>query len=207
MSSLTAIEPKITKDNNIRLILGIGYNSQVKHPAFANGEIAKPYSIWRAMLQRCYCAKTQLKQPTYQGCTVDERWHDYQDFAEWFESNEYSGLGYDLDKDLLVHGNKIYSPDTCVFVPRELNSLLTSCKAARGNLPQGVSFLKARKKFMARVRADGKERYLGLFDCPNEAHRAYTTAKEDYVRASALEWQGRIADDVFQALVNWRFVE
>lgn len=177
---------------------GVGFNSKGKHKTNT-----LTYNTWCRMIARCYCAKLHAKQPTYIGCTVDDRWHDFQDFAEWVEGHEYSNHGYQLDKDLLLPGNKVYAPERCVFVPRQLNSLLTSCASARGGLPQGVSLHKTSGRYQAQIRLNGKQEHLGYFDCPNEAYKAYKVAKEAHVKEKALEWQDGIADDVFQALMNW----
>ena len=186
-----------------KLIYGIAYNSKGKHKAAENGKITNAYDTWRAMMRRCYDVKAQEKHPTYLDCSVDERFHDFQDFADWFYDNPYSNLGYHLDKDLLFPSNKIYSPETCCFVPQELNSLLTDHRSARGDLPQGVCLHKSSGKFRARVGVDGKRRSLGCFDCPNEAYQTYKSAKERYVKNKALEWANRIEWNVFVALMNW----
>lgn len=168
-----------------------------------DGRRTGAYRTWFNMLIRCYCPEVQKKHPTYIGCTISRDWQDFQDFAAWYYNQPYSDLGYELDKDLLIPNNKIYSPDTCCFVPSELNSLLTDGAAARGAQPQGVYFFKSRLKYRSQMNKNGKLVCLGCFNCPNEAHQAYKTAKEAYVKEKALEWQDRIADDVFQALMNW----
>lgn len=195
----------ITKASNdmSKLILGVGFNSKGKYKTKIGGAYTSAYSTWRNMLRRAYCQNTRKKQPTYINCSVAERWHDFQGFAEWFENHKYSNCGYQLDKDLLILGNKIYAPDRCVFVPRQLNNLLNGCAAARGQYPQGVCFDKRRNKFQTYINIDGKREHLGYFDCPQEAYNAYKIAKEAYVKEKALEWQDRIADNVFDALMNW----
>lgn len=186
-----------------KLTYGVGYNSEGKHKARENGKRTKSYQTWRDMIRRCYDPKMLKESPTYVGCSVDERWHDFQDFAEWLYDNPYSNLGYHLDKDLLFPNNKIYSPETCCFVPQELNSLLTDRRSARGDLPQGVDFNKASGRFGARVGNNGKSKLLGYFDCPNKAYQAYKLAKERYVKNTALAWANRVEWNVFVALMNW----
>lgn len=181
-----------------KLIYGIGFNSKGNHKANT-----RAYNTWRKMLGRCYCPKYHARQPTYLGCSVDERFHDFQDFGNWFENHEYSDCGYHLDKDLLLPGNKIYAPDRCCFVPRELNNLLTDHGNARGQYKQGVRFHKGWGKFEARIRIDGKLKGLGYFDTGTEAYSAYKVAKEANVKRMANHWQDRIADNVFQALTSW----
>lgn len=185
------------------LLYGIGFNSRREHRANFNGKTTPAYRAWRGMLARCYCPKLQGKYPTYIGCTVDEEWHDFQDFADWFESHKYSGLGYELDKDILQVGNKLYSPNRCCLIPHEINCLLSDSGAARGEYPQGVCFFKKTGKFMSQLRINGKTKYLGSFDCPDEAHQVYKKAKEAYVKEKAFEWEDRIEGRVFQALINW----
>ena len=185
---------------------GKAYNSRGKYKAKTNNSSTLVYRIWQSMVQRCYSPIYQEKYPTYIGCMVADEWLDFQDFAEWFENQYYSGLGYHLDKDLLFPNNKLYSPETCCFIPSELNNLLISCTASRGDYPQGVSFDKSKGKYKAELNINGKKKNLGRFTCPNEAHRVYKKAKEAHVKTKALEWQDRIARDVFDALMSWELV-
>lgn len=187
-----------------KLIYGVGVNTGGKHRAKVNGTKTPAYRAWHSMLRRAYCPKYHEKYPTYIGCSVANDWSEYQAFAEWFENHEYGNHGYDLDKDLLLPGNKIYAPDRCVFVPQQLNKLLTDRGNARGQYMQGVSFDRGRNKFMAQIKINGKPKNLGRFDTELEAYQTYKTTKEANVKNMALEWRDRIDDDVFEALMNWR---
>lgn len=182
---------------------GKAYNSRRKYKTKIKGEHTPAYRTWRNMIKRCYCPKYQKDKPTYIDCSVAHDWHDFQDFAEWYENHEYSNIGYHLDKDLLLPNNKIYSPDRCCFVPVELNSLLTNHANARGRYPQGVSYDKRKSKFSCSVSLNAKGVLLGWFDCPDEAHQVYKETKERYVKNKALEWANRIEWNVFVALMNW----
>ena len=168
-----------------------------------NGKDTEVYSKWRTMIERCYGSKIHLSRPTYAGCTITDEWRDFQDFADWFVSHDYSGYGYQLDKDILIPNNKIYSPDTCCFVPQELNILFTNTRPSRDNCPQGVYFRKEYSRYTAQLAVDGGTKHLGSFGCSNEAHLAYMVAKKAYIKVKALEWQDRIADNVFEALMAW----
>lgn len=190
-----------------KLIYGIGFNSKGEYKVKEGGRNTKSYSHWRNMLERCYNTKRTARNSTYIDCSIDERWHDLQDFSKWFYDHNYSNLGYQLDKDLLLPNNKIYSPDVCCFVPPEINVLLTDRRNARGRHPQGVSWHKRDEVYHAQINLNGKRRHLGYFDCPDEAYQAYKIAKEANVKRMALEWQDRIADNVFQALMNWQLTE
>lgn len=186
-----------------KLTYGVGFNSKIKHKVSVNGKMTKSYNTWHCMMQRSYDPKYHLKRPTYIDCVVDDRWHDFQDFADWYESHNYSELGFALDKDILVPNNKIYSPETCCFLPQEINKLLNDRRNARGLYPQGVIFHKILGRYQAQINLSKTKKHLGYFDCPQEAHQVYKKTKEAYVKEKALEWQGQIADDAFQALMSW----
>lgn len=181
----------------------IFFNSKGTHKATVNGRQTKSYRDWRSMLNRCYSSNLHQKHQTYIGCSVTTDWLDYQGFASWYENHDYSNLGYQLDKDVLSPNSKLYSPETCCFIPSQLNTLLIDSGAARGAYPQGVFFHKASGRLAAQLSIDSKLKHLGLFDCPNEAYQVYKEAKEAHVKKKALEWQDRIADNVFQALMIW----
>lgn len=187
-----------------RLIYGVLYNSGGKYKSRNNNIVTRAYRTWNDMGRRCYSPKYHMLQPTYSDCSVDPRFHDFQDFAHWFYNHKYAYESYQLDKDILFDGNKVYSPATCCFVPQVLNSLLNDCEAIRGDLPQGVSLRKDTGKYRVIFSVKGELRRLGQFDCPIEASKVYKIAKEQYVKEMALEWQDRIAPDVFEALMNWR---
>lgn len=186
-----------------KLAYGVGYNSRGTHKVKIDGKNTAAYSVWQAMLRRCYCLSCKQTHPAYIGCYVCDEWLDFQVFSEWYVSQEHSGLGYQLDKDVLSIDNKMYSPSTCCLIPKELNMLLTDSAATRGEYPQGVSFSKARNKYRSQIRIDGKNKHLGHFNCPQEAHQAYVVAKEANVKRMALEWRGRITPEVFDALMKW----
>lgn len=187
-----------------KLIEGVAYNSMGKHRAFIDGKKTKAYQVWRSMLQRCYDKKFHKDNPTYIGCSVCEEWLDFQNFASWYVDHKYGNLGYQLDKDLLVPNNKVYSPDTCCLIPRDLNVLLIDSRAIRGEYPQGVHFFKPTSRYAVQIRINGKQNYLGLFDTPEEASLVYKTAKEAHVKTKANEWRDRIAPEVYEALMAWR---
>lgn len=192
----------------MRLIYGVGYNSGGKHGSCNElGKKAKIYAIWQGMLKRCYDPKQLQKQPTYIGCSVSEHWHDYQDFAEWYKSHECGDLSYDLDKDLLIPNNKVYSPESCVLVPQELNKILINCGKAKDGSLRGVSFHKRDKRYQSSLRTHNGRRHLGSFDCPDEAYQVYKEAKESYVKERALYWRDRIEAKAFEALMNWQLAE
>ena len=175
-----------------------------------NGKELDSYKCWRGMLERCYSAKCQEKYPTYKGCSVSEGWLYYHNFKNWYNENYYEidGKTSHLDKDILVKGNKVYSPDTCVFVPNFINSLFTKSQKIRGELPIGVYYYKKNKKYKAglRVFKNGKstKKHLGCFDTPNEAFEVYKKAKEEYIKEVADEYKDKIPTKLYEAMYSYK---
>ena len=127
-----------------RRYFGIGYLGEGKYKVCENGKNTKCYDTWNNMLKRCYDSKLHEKFPTYKNCKVCNEWLNYQNFAEWYYNNYYEieEQKMCLDKDILYKGNKIYSPDNCVFVPNNINSLFTKSDKTRGDYPIGSSLHK-----------------------------------------------------------------
>ena len=171
-----------------------------------NGKILDSYKCWCSMLSRCYSAKVQEKHPTYKGCRVCNKWLYYPNFKKWYDNNYYKieNKTSQLDKDILVKGNKIYSPETCVFVPNFINTLFTKCQNSRGAFPVGVHYYKASKKYMARLSVfkDGKKtrKHLGCFNTANEAFEVYKQAKENYIKEVADEYKDKIPSKLYEAM-------
>lgn len=160
----------------------------------------KIYKTWNNMLARCYCKKCQKIHPTYKGCLVLEEWHNFQNFAKWHEENYKEDFA--LDKDILVKGNKIYSPETCCFVPQEINNLLIKRDMSRGKYLIGTS--KFKNKFQVFLNIKAKTIYLGAFDTTEEGFQAYKTVKESYIKDMANEWKDLITTSTYQALINYQ---
>lgn len=165
-----------------KLVHGHGVNDAdyVAKPQADGKQIICPiYSKWQSMLMRCYSAKFQEKKPTYIGCTVSDEWLLFSNFRKWMLSQEWQGM--ELDKDIKFQGNKIYSPETCLFIPAALNALLVDCAAARGNYPVGVCWHKGNRRFMAQLSFDGKRKHLGYFATPEEASDVYQLARKEKI--------------------------
>ena len=176
-----------------------------------NSSNSRPlYNLWKGMITRCYTDSTSLNLEVYKDVTVCDEWLDFQNFAEWcnkqkfFNAKDDKGKSYQLDKDLLVKGNKVYSPETCCFVPSQINSLFTYVKSTKGEHPVGVSYMKSRGKFEAYYSNRGKRVNLSHFNTCEEAFQAYKTAKEAHIKELANEWKDRIDGSVYQALLNYK---
>jgi hypothetical protein len=214
--------------NNIKVIIEFenGYKTCVQYTNFLLGNIRNPYdrnvygigylgegkytstnmfyNIWNHMLSRCYSSISQVKQSSYIGCSVYKEWCCYQTFAEWCEKNYYQILNekMNLDKDILIKGNKIYSPETCIFVPQRINLLFTKNNRMRGELPIGVS-RKNRKKFIVLCNNGIKQLSLGIFDTEIEAFNAYKIFKENLIKQVADEYKDKIPQKLYNALYNY----
>jgi len=138
--------------------------------------------LYRSMIRRT-THEWQENHPTYEGVDVCEEWLNMSNFVAWLEKQDWEGK--ELDKDILCPGNKVYSPETCVFVTRQLNALLCGSDASRGKYPKGVYYSKAERKYAAMFRFYGKNRWLGRFRTSEEAHRAYCKAKAAHIREIA----------------------
>lgn len=173
--------------SKIRAKRGLVYNIGISDsltPITANGKHVRAYSVWRGVLRRCYSVNFQKKRPNYEGCSVVEEWHSFANFEKWFTENYVEG--YDLDKDLLVPGNCVYGPETCVFVAPAINSLLQDKRATCGEFPLGVCFRKDLQKYTAQINTKTGRKRLGHFTTPLEAHRAYQLAKADVIAAAEI---------------------
>lgn len=152
------------------------------------------YRTWTSMLARGYSARVKTKYPTYKGVYSCDEWHLFSTFKAWMEDQDWEGK--QLDKDILFVGNKIYSPETCVFVSGVVNSFMTEHGAGRGQYMIGVCWHKPTSKFMAQCRNPFtmKNEYLGLFNSESSAHKAWLERKLEHAYAlAAIQTDERIA--------------
>ena len=198
------IKSGYVKDLHLPSVHGVGILG-TKYPSEVNGVKTKEYVLWAGMLRRCYSDTFKKKQPTYEGCKCSENFKSYEYFYEW--CNKQIGFaveGFELDKDLLTKGNKVYSESTCVFIPAEVNTLLIKCTTSRGEHLIGVYWSKTNKAFVAKVNKNkGKREHLGLFKTEIEAFNAYKIAKEDFIKEQANKWKSQIDERAYNALMSY----
>lgn len=169
-------------------IHGIGINDSEYNVRFVYEEknyICPYYAVWSGILTRCYSKKSHKINPTYTNCTVCEDWKLFSNFKKWMQSQDWQNKH--LDKDILIEGNKIYSPETCVFVTQELNNLLLMKKTNNGKYSIGVSYDSRRNLFESCVSIKGKKKFLGYFTSESEACSAYISAKKELIISIALQ--------------------
>ena len=180
-------------------VLGTKYQTKI------NDVQTKEYVLWKDMLRRCYSAYLKKRYPTYKDCEVSDKFKSYEYFYEWCHKQIGFGVdGFELDKDLLVKGNKVYSESTCVFIPKEINSLLIKRESLRGEHLIGVYWSKTNKAFVAQVgKNKGKREHLGYFKTEVEAFNVYKKAKEAFVKEVAEKWKSQIDERAYLALINY----
>ena len=200
-----ALNDGLVKNPYYPSFYGVGYIGDGKY----SGRDKEAYGRWTSILGRAYCEKYKNRFPAYRDVTVCKEWHNFQNFAEWYCSQKFSttkvvgGRNYHLDKDLLQKGSKVYSPETCCFIPSEINNLITTNKSRRGKYPIGVCYHKTAKVFVASINREKGTKNLGRFTNPTEAFQAYKEAKESYIKEVAEIWKDRIDERVYQALLNY----
>lgn len=204
---------EVFKKGNIKCpyeprVYGIGYVGEGKYDIIKN---KKYYKTWQSMLQRCYDKNFHKKESTYKNCKVCEEWHNFQNFAEWYEENFYqiNNETMCLDKDILIKSNKIYSPNTCVFVPKRINSLFVKSDNIRGILPIGVSYCKLKNKFRATCNIydfknkKSKTKHIGYYNTSQEAFYHYKKFKENYIKEVADLYKNKIPKKLYDAMYKY----
>ena len=183
-----------------RRTYGIGYLGEGKYNSRENGKETKCYKVWQSMLQRCYDSKYQEREPTYKWCIVEDYWLNFQNFAEWYYENYYEleNEVVHLDKDILHKGNKIYSHENCIFVPKGINNLFTKRQNYRGNLPIGVCLKD--KGYIAQCSNGRKQIKLGTYPTPEEAFQVYKTYKEQIIKDTIDLYEGIIPEPQYSRL-------
>jgi len=178
-------------------VYGVGYIGDGHYTCMDCNKINKSYKVWQGMLERCYSPKLHKNRPTYKGCSVSEDWHDFQNFAKWFDNNYIEG--FELDKDILGYCTskyKMYSPETCLFVPPEVNNLLVSSDATRGETKLGTQKHIEKNgrwegRYEAKISSGVKgSRFLGI-------HYTEESAQDAYIKAKIKIIEGIISQDSY----------
>lgn len=196
-----------------RLVRGVGINDadyNIGKKEFINGKheivwMCPFYQTWVNILHRCYYEKQHLRRPTYKGCSVCEEWFTFSNFKVWMETQDWQGK--QLDKDLLKEGNKVYSPEYCIFVDPKINTFVTDRGASRGDYMIGVCWHKRAGKFQSNCSNPftSKKEYLGLFTNELEAHLAWKHRKHEL--ACMLADSGYCTDPRLAEVLRTRYAD
>jgi hypothetical protein len=193
-------------------VYGIGYIGVGKYKTRINNKQTRKYKIWKGILQRCYDPYFINKHLSYKDCFVCNEWHNFQNFAQWYDENIYNcdNERIHLDKDISYKGNKIYSPETCIFVPQRINGLFIKRDIDRGVYPIGVCLNKRDDKLYARcniIDKNGKSKFKFLdsfsLNKPFQAFTCYKNFKENYIKQVADEYKDLIPIELYNAMYEW----
>lgn len=185
-------------------VRGVGYLGEGPYKTRVDGKLTDAYDTWDSILDRCYSPRERDRYRTYYHiCTVCKEWFNYQAFARWYNDNWYPCEGrLHIDKDILVKGNKVYSPEKCILIPQRFNMIFMSKeRSVDADLPCGVHRTRTSNKYVVEFNRN----YLGTFDSAEEAAIAHETAKRNYIRSSIAEYEleYRLPDKVRNALLAW----
>ena len=180
-------------NNKKKPVCGVGDNDMIDCPKHI-------YQKWISMLKRCYSKRYLQEHQTYTSCEVCKEWLTLSNFAKWFNENYIEG--FQLDKDIIFKGNKVYSPETCCFVPQKINTLLIA--PPKGKYSRGVSTFR-NGKYVCSISLSKSKKHLGCFSTQEEAFQAYKNAKEQYIKELAESYfkEGKITERVYQALMKY----
>lgn len=197
-------DTKEAKSPYCKTRLGVGYLGEGEFSPTNNGVATKEYVAWSDMLKRCYNEYFLKTRKSYQDCFVCDEWHNFQNFAKWYNENYYEIKNEKmcLDKDILIKGNKEYSPNTCCIVPEPINCLFVNRKGNRGRYLIGVVNKKC-GKYISAISKYGVVVHLGCFFTEEQAYLAYKKEKEAYLKEIAFKYINDIPHNVYMALVNY----
>lgn len=193
------------KNLYFRNVYNVGYIGEGEYKTRIDGKDTIQYEIWHSIMERCYDEKHNEKYQTYRKCEICEEWICFQNFAKWYDENYYQieNEKMCIDKDILFKRNKLYSPNTCCFVPERINLLFVKNDANRGESPIGVSFREDRNKFRATMTKMNKSIFLGFYFTEHDAFKAYKQEKEKYIKEVADEYKDKIPKKLYDIMYNY----
>ena len=188
-------------------VFNVGYIGVGDYKPVVNGSKTRVYNTWQHMIQRCYYEGENVMYSPYKNCIVCDDWHNFQNFAKWFEENYYTVNDETMciDKDILIKNNKIYSPKTCLIVPNRINCLILRNTINRNGLPIGVTYDKVRNKYKTQCKdINCKNKFLGRYNTKEEAFKVYKIYKEKLIKEIADLYIDKIPEKVYNALYNYK---
>lgn len=203
LTTMTQVLKGTVKDRSIPTVYGHGILGNV-YSSKIDGRPTHEYTIWHHMLRRCYNETYHSVNPSYSDCIASQNFLHYTYFYEWCQRQiGFNNEGWELDKDLLIKGNKVYSEDTCVFLPKEINQALITRYMYTSEYPTGV-FITKTGRFQAQYSVGGVKTHVGIYDEPLEAFLAYKQAKEQYLQYLAYKYEELLDPRAFNALLYYQ---
>ena len=195
ITSAGHIRSGLIKDPFFPYLHGRGYMGESHR---TNTDDLTPFKFWRHMMDRCY--QEGYSSSYYDKVEVCEEWYNFTTFKTWFK--EHYVVGFELDKDILQKGieNKIYSPNTCVFLPKEINCAITTHKN-KFNLPTGIR-LSDNNKYDCKIHY--KNTYINKrFDTLEEAVEFYNYNKRKIIESLIEKYKDQLEDRAIDGLRNY----
>jgi hypothetical protein len=181
-------------------LFGFGYKGIGKHEFCENGLKTVKYIIWCSMVRQVFDKKYHETHPTYANTLICDEWANFQVWGDWFDKNHIDG--WQLDKDIL--GDKIYSPETCCFLPQEINQAFAVNTSGKTNLPPGVR--KNKNKFVGQIYFNGKAQISKSLETPDCAFRWYKEQKEKHIQQLANKWKNLLPENVYTKMLEHRII-
>ena len=173
-----------------------------------NGVMDKEYVVWKDVTKRCLDSGFKEKYTTYKDCTISKDWLRYSKFkSDVMNMIGFGVHGFQIDKDLIINGNKHFSFENCCFLPHEINTFLAFKKKNKGKYPIGVNFNKRARLFVAKISMDNKRHDLGYFKNPIDAHVRYKEQKELHAKVLAERWRSKISVKAYESLMNFEVID
>lgn len=183
-----------------KLVLGMGINDAgyAVVPRDGNKRLKCPYyERWQGILARAYSPTILKWNKTYEGVSVCDEWLTFSNFRAWMIEQDWEGK--QLDKDLLVKGNKVYSPETCVFISERLNTFIQDAYDSEKGFSVGVSLFR-NGKYRARIRDGGEGEHLGYYTTYEEARAVYDKRKLEIARELIEQESNLLVKEVLESI-------
>lgn len=181
------------------MIHNYGIND-VKGDSTAGSKDYRIYIRWKHMIERCYSPRYQQLYPSYIGTTVHEDWKYYSNYKKWHL--EHFVEGYELDKDIIAGNCKLYSPDTCSFVPKDVNYCILDGNGVNNIFPYGVWYVEKKNghSYRSCISKYNKQKHIGYFPTVESAHRAWQEEKIIYLNEIIGKYTNIVSEDVIKGI-------
>lgn len=189
-------------DPYARMVANTGYFGEGKYPRGVSLK-TPAYAVWNNIMKRCYSPRDAgYSGYGAKGVRVHESWHNFQNFAQWYDDNKIED-GH-VDEDILGDG-KLYGPDTCCIVPSAVNYAVRKARKNSTGYAAGVHRKDLTSPFIVRCVGRGSNRTYGSYDSMHKAFLAYKEQKECFIKSIAEEEyeKGTIRADVYDSLMRW----
>lgn len=189
------------RNYNSKTVFNVGYTG---YGEYSKTTHEKLYSKWASMICRGYSEKYKAKKPTYKDVSVCSDWHNFQNFAKWAVNRDDYLEEWEIDKDILIASNRIYSPESCCFVPRIINcAIRSSALKDKTKIPFRISG--GQKQYKVFITLDNSVKKALYFKDIEQAHSAVVEFKTKRVKELAEQFKQQLNSEVYLKLSNFVF--